>query len=194
MRTMETMGIDIGILLETKVTGGIYNHLSSGYSVVAFDAASAHQGGIALFWRPNKSYKVKDWQVRGPNMLLFVIVTRGQQFYAVGYYIPPNNLSTLPHVVQAWNKCPSGHTPILLGNLNINLCNPPDNRDKQIAKAVEDVMSVCDLSNHFLQRSHSLTRGRWTWRMRRGRRWIFYQCDYFLGRRTDCRKFCGVHL
>ena len=194
LRAMEAMGIDIGILLETKVTGEIYTCFSSRYSIVASDAASAHQGGIALFWRPNKSYKVEDWHVRGPNVLSFVIVTGGQQFYAVGCYIPPNDLSTLPIIVQAWNECPSGHTPILLGDLKVNLRAPRDDRDEQIAEAVEDVMGMCDLSNHFLQKSRRLTRGRWTWRMRRGRRWISSQCDYFLSWRTDRRKFRGVHL
>ena len=136
LQAMEAMDVDIGILLETKVTGEINTCFSSGYSAVASDAASAQQGGIALFWRPNKSYKVKDWRVRGPNMLSFVIVTGGQRFYALGCYILPNNLSTLPIIVQAWNKCPSGHTPIFLGNLNVNLHAPRDDRDKQIAKVV----------------------------------------------------------
>jgi hypothetical protein len=31
LRAMEAMGIDIGILLETKVTGGIYTRFLSGY-------------------------------------------------------------------------------------------------------------------------------------------------------------------
>ena len=196
LRAMEAMDVDLGVLLETKLTGGIYTRSSSGYSVVASDAASAHQGGIALFWRPDKSYEVEDWRVRGPNVLSFVLVTGGQRFYAVGCYIPPNDLSTLPHVVQAWNECPAGHTPapVLLGDLNINLRAPRDDRDEQIAEEVEDVMGLSDLSKHFLQRSRGLTRGRWTWRMRRGGRWITSQCDYFLARRADRRKFRGVRL
>jgi hypothetical protein len=36
--------------METKVTDGIHTQNSSGYSVVASNAPSAHQGGIALFW------------------------------------------------------------------------------------------------------------------------------------------------
>ena len=170
LRAMEAMGVDIGIFLETKITSGIYPRSSSGYSVVASNAASTHQGGIALFWRPNKSYEIKDWQVHSPNMLSFMIVMGGQQLCAVGCYILPNNLNMLPHIVQALNECPLGHTPILLGNLKVNLRAPRDNRDKQIAKTVEDVMGLCDLSKHFLQRSHGMTQGRWMWRMRRDRR------------------------
>jgi hypothetical protein len=64
-RAMAAMDVDLGIFQETKITDGIYTRLSSGYSVVASNAASVHQGGIALFWRPNKSYEVEDWRVRG---------------------------------------------------------------------------------------------------------------------------------
>jgi hypothetical protein len=32
------------------------------------------------------------------------------------------------------------------------------------------------------------------WRMRRGRRWISSQCDYFLRRATNRRKFCSLQL
>ena len=49
LRAMDSIGADLGILLETKVTDGIYTQNSSGYSVVASNAPSAHQGGIALF-------------------------------------------------------------------------------------------------------------------------------------------------
>jgi hypothetical protein len=194
LRAMEAMDVNIGVFLESKVTGRICAQSSSGYSVVASDAPSAHQGGIALFWRPNKSYKVEDWQIRGPNMLSFTIVTGKQHFFVVGCYIPPNDLSTLQHIIQAWNKCPRGHIPILLGNLNGNLRAPRDDRDKQIAEAVEDVMGLTNLSKHFCQRSRGLMRGRWTWRMRRGRRWISSQCDYLLGWCADRRKFCSICL
>jgi hypothetical protein len=127
---MEAMGVNLGILLETKLTGGIYTRNLSGYSVVAFNAPSAHQGGIALFWRANKTYKVKDWRICGPNMLSFVIVMGSQRFYAVGCYIPPTNLSTLAQVEQALNEFPQGHTPLLIGDLNFNLRTPRDERDK----------------------------------------------------------------
>jgi hypothetical protein len=46
---MEAMGVDLGVFLETKLMGGIHTQNLSGYSVVASNAPSAHQGGIALF-------------------------------------------------------------------------------------------------------------------------------------------------
>jgi hypothetical protein len=60
---MDQMGVDIGFLLKTKLTGGIYTRYSSGYSVLASSATSVRQGGIALFWRGNNSYEVKEMQI-----------------------------------------------------------------------------------------------------------------------------------
>jgi hypothetical protein len=72
---MKGMGVDIGILLETKVTDGIYTQKSRGYSVAASNAPSAHQGWIALFWWPKKL--VKDWQICRPNVLTFIFLLWG---------------------------------------------------------------------------------------------------------------------
>ena len=191
---MDGIGADLGILMETKVTDGIYTQKLSGYSVVASNAPSAHQGGIALFWQPNKLYLVEDWRIRGLNVLTFVLVMGSCQFYAVGCYIPPNNLSTATTIEKAWNECPRRHVSLLLGNLNVNLRSPRDKRDKQIAEVVEDVIGLTDLSRHFQQHSCGSVRGRWTWRMRRGRRWVSSQCDYVLGRATDCGKYRSVRL
>jgi hypothetical protein len=191
---MEAMGVNLGVFLETKLTGGIYTWNSSGYSLVASNTPSAHQGGIALFWRANKTYEVKDRRICGPNVLSFVVVTVSQRFYVMGCCIPPTNLSTFPQVEQALNECPKGHTPLHIGDLNVKRCAPRDGRDKQIAEVVEDVCGLTNLSKHFLQQSRGHTWGRWTWRMKRGRRWVASQYDYFLGQVTDRRKFCSVCL
>ncbi len=57
---MDQLGVDIGFLLETKLTRGIYTRYSSGYSVLASTATLVWQGGIALFLRGNNSYKVEE--------------------------------------------------------------------------------------------------------------------------------------
>jgi hypothetical protein len=160
LQAMEAMGVNLGVFLETKLTGGIYTQNMSGYSVITPDAPSVHQGGIALFWRANKMYEVKDWRICGPKVLSFVVVTGSQRFYVVRCYIPPTNLSTLPKIKQALNEKPKGHTPLLIGDLNVNLCAPRDGRDERIAEVVEDVCGLTDLSKHFLQQSRGHTWGR----------------------------------
>jgi hypothetical protein len=157
---MEAMGVDLGVFLETKLTGGIYTRNLSEISVLVSNDPSLHQGGIALFWWANKAYNVEDWRIRGPNMLSFVVVTGSQRFYVVGYYIPPTVLSTLPQVEQALKEFPTGQTPLLIRDLNDNLHTPRDERDKRIAEVVEDICRLTDLSKHFRQLSCGHTRGR----------------------------------
>ncbi len=60
----------------------------------------------------------------GPNVITFVVVAGVERYYAVRCYILPNDLTMLTHVEGAWNDCPKGHIPILLGDLNINLVSP----------------------------------------------------------------------
>ncbi len=122
--------------------------------------------------------------MRGPNVLSFQLVSGAVRWYIVGCYIPPNDLTTLTHVKQAWQACPWGCLPILLGNLNVNLAAPHDKRGETIAEQV-DAMALTDMSAHFRQRSGKQSNGRWTWRMRRGRCWISSQCDYVLARDID---------
>jgi hypothetical protein len=74
--------------------------------------------------------------------------------------------------------------PIFLGDLNINLAAPRNERDDTIANQV-NAMALTNMSNHFRQRHRIRSWGRWTWRMRRGRRWVSSQCDYVLGRATN---------
>jgi hypothetical protein len=69
LRAMDQLGVDIGFLLETKLTGGIHTRYSSGYSVLALTATSVWQGGIALFWRGNNSYEVEETQIWGVNII-----------------------------------------------------------------------------------------------------------------------------
>jgi hypothetical protein len=191
---MAEMGVDFGILVETKITEGIYTRFSSGYNVFASNAVSVRQGGIALFGKSNKFYEIKEWRTRGPNVITFVVVLGGERYYAVGCYIPPTNLTTLEHVEAAWIECPKRHIPILLGNLNIKLASPRNERDELIAKHVGDVMGLLDVYRHFRQRHRIRARGHWTWRMRRGGRCVSSQCDYFLRREINRRRFCNISL
>jgi hypothetical protein len=115
------------------------------------------------------------------------------QFYVVGCYIPPSDLETLTHIEQAWQACPMGAHPLLVGDLNFNFCAPRMEREETIAEQV-DAMDLVDMSRHFCQRWGKWLWGKWTWQMRREGRWISSQCDYFFGRETDRRRFQRVSI
>jgi hypothetical protein len=142
------MEVDFGIFLETKLTNGVYTRWSSGYNVQATHTPSAWQGGISLFWRAGDLYEVKEVELHGPNVLSFQLVTSAAIYYIVGCYIPPNELTTLTHVEQAWMACPKGCLPIMLGDLNANLAAMRDVRDETIAKQVDN-MNLIDMPRHF---------------------------------------------
>ena len=110
------------------------------------------------------------------------------RFYIVGCYIPPSDLETLTYIYKAWNACPTDAHPILAGDLNINLRVPCTEQEEMIAEQMDSMLLV-NMSRHFCQRSGKRLRGRWTWRMRREGRWISFQCNYFLGRETNHRRF-----
>ncbi len=97
------------------------------------------------------------------------------QFYVVGCCIPPSDLVTLTCVDKAWSECPRGAHPILVGDLNINLCSPCTECKETIVEQVE-AMGLVDMSRHFCQRLGKRLR------------------DYFLGRETDRRRFQGVSI
>jgi hypothetical protein len=164
------MGVDCIVLLETKLTKGVYTLWSSGYNVRSTHTPSKWQGGISLFWRTSETYEIDEVELHGPNVLSFQLVLGATRWYIIGCYIPPTDLTTLTHVDEAWQACPKGCLPILLGDLNVNLAAPRNERDNTITKQV-DAMVLIDMSNHFCQRRGRRSRGRWTWRMRRGRRW-----------------------
>jgi hypothetical protein len=131
---MDQMGVNIGFLLETKLIGGVNTHFSSGYEVFALTATLVWLGRISLFWRGNNLYKVEETQNWGPGIVLLHLMMSDIRFYIVGCYIPPSDLETLTHINKAWHACPAGAHPILVGNLNINLCAPRMERKETIAK------------------------------------------------------------
>ena len=98
LRVMKSMGVDICLLTETKLTDGVHTRKLSGYDVVVTNAVSNSQGVVALCWKSSELYKVEETQKCGPSVIAFELVTREDRFYVVGCYIPPSNLNTLERV------------------------------------------------------------------------------------------------
>jgi hypothetical protein len=73
LRAMKQMGFDCGILLETKLTEGVYTRWSS-YNVQRTHAPSKWQGGISLFWRTSRTYEIEEVEMGGPNVLSFQLI------------------------------------------------------------------------------------------------------------------------
>ena len=193
-RALDSLGVDVAVLQETKLTGGIYTRLSSGYSIVATDAPSSHQGGIALAWKDDgDAFEVEATRIWHPHVLSFQLVTGRDRFFVVGCYMPPGDLEAFEAVKMAWLACPRGCKPLLIGDLNIDLDSPRDDREDTIAEEC-DAMDLTEMSQHFCQPRKGLARGRWSWRMQRRRRWVSSRPDYFLAQENSRRCFRRVVL
>ncbi len=84
LQAMKLMGVNFGVLLETKLTKGVYTRWSSGYHVQATHAPSAWQGGISLFWRASDLYEIEEVELHGPSVLSFQLVLGAMRYYIVG--------------------------------------------------------------------------------------------------------------
>jgi hypothetical protein len=72
------MGVDCMVLTETKLTNDRYPRFVSWYHMIASKAASPHQGGITVLWKPGHwDFKVEAVHVASPNILTFQMVTGG---------------------------------------------------------------------------------------------------------------------
>jgi hypothetical protein len=129
----------------------------------------------------------------GANIISLQLRIDNVQFFVVRCYIPPSDLETLTDVERAWQACPTGVHPLLVGNMNFNFCAPCMDHEEAIAEQVE-AMGLVDMSKHFYQRLGKWLRGTRTWWMRREGRWISSQCNYFFGRETDRRRFQCVSV
>ncbi len=95
--------------------------------------ASHKQGGIALLWKENcGEYKVELVHVVVPNLLTFQLVTGNEQFYYMGVYIPPTDTIGVENLWAAWEACPVGCPPLVLGDLNINFRDPLNKQEELI--------------------------------------------------------------
>ena len=95
LRGVSQANMDLGILQETKLTDGIYTRGSTGYSVVATNAPSQHRGGVAIFYRPAPNLAVEAVRKFGPNVIGFQLATGARRWYIVGYYLAPEDTSTM---------------------------------------------------------------------------------------------------
>ena len=165
LRAMKVANVDVGVLTEAKLTKDIYTRFSSGYHVMATEAPSAQQGGVALFWRDSPTHQVEGQRTWGPNVVSFELVTGGLRYYVVGAYCPPSDpeASTTEDISAAFGAAKPGRQRILIGDVNAVVAEPRDARDDIVADCVA-AMGLGDLGPHFRPRPG---KGRWTYQQRR---------------------------
>jgi exonuclease III len=179
LRSMRQMNMDMGIFTETKLTNGRYTREAEGYEVIATEAKSNHQGGVAIFYRTKgKSWVIEGTRCYGPNVIKATLVSGLKRWTIIGAYVPPSETDgkTLDCIQAAARN--SNNPIILLGDLNVNLHEMTNaNERQQETSALIATMGLQDLSKHFQQKERW---GKWTWKQEREGRRITSVCDYIL--------------
>ncbi len=144
------MGVDLAVLMETKVMDDRHPCLMSGYKILVLKVTSHNQGGIALLWKENhEGYEAESACIVAQNLLTFQIITGNEQFYCMGIYIPPTDTMGVEDLRAAWEACPAGCTPIVLGDLNLNCRDPRNKWEELIVNLLNDI-NIVDTSRQFV--------------------------------------------
>jgi hypothetical protein len=145
-------------------------------------------------WKENhQGFEVESAKFLTPNLLTFQLVTGDERFYCMGVYIPPTDTMGVEDLQAAWEACPDGCMPLILGDLNINFGEPRDKRDKVIHDLIDDV-DLVDASRRYAPRRprRQSTRAWWTWRQKREGKLHYLQPDYIMVHDRDYRRFRNV--
>ena len=149
------MDVGLAVLTETKLTDDRYTRLALGFKILVSKAMSHNQGGIALLWKENHpGYEVESARIATPNLLTFQLVTGDERFYCMGIYTPPTDTMGVEDLWAAWEACPEGCIPLVLGDLNINFSEPRDEREEVICNLLDDI-NLVDTSRRFMPRRPS---------------------------------------
>jgi hypothetical protein len=128
------MKVGLAVLTETKLVNNLHPKTTSGYSIMFLKAVSGYQGGVALMWNENDP----EFEVElvlfnnGLNIVTFQLTTGDEQLYIIGIYVPPDCSKGVDDLQNAWDACPLGCKPIVIGDLNINFGFPRDKREEVI--------------------------------------------------------------
>ena len=156
--------IFIGVLQETKLTGGIHIQFSSGYKLWATEAEIRHRGGIAIVWREEEVWEVEGARIFGPNVVSFTFVSGQKRWYVIRACVPPNYLPVVHQISHSLICGTEGVFKRLVRDLNACLAHPRDQREEYLATIIAS-HGLSDQAWNFTPIQSYQSEGNWTWRM-----------------------------
>ena len=170
-RAARSINANIVVLQETKVSLLRYTKRHFGYKIKATDVGDNRFGGVAVLYEESKLYKVEEAKARGPNVMTFEVFTGSKHYFVVGGYIPPSETTgkTLQTIDRAMKGRPKGSIPIFLGDLNVNLDHPRNDKEIEVTEVIDSYGFSCATCD-FTQRRGPRIKGRWSYRKKRGNR------------------------
>ena len=111
--------------------------------------------------------------MRGPNVITFELFTGDERYFVVGGYTPPSKTTgkTLQTIDRAMKGQPKGSIPIIMGDLNVNLDHPRNEKEMEVAETM-DAHGMSCATHDFSQRRGPRIKGRWSYRKKRGNRYV----------------------
>ena len=77
-----------------------------------------------MFYQQVPHFAVEDVQQFRPNTVEFQLATGERRWYIAGFYLAPNDTSTIESVVAALKERPRGSELLVTGGINANLEQP----------------------------------------------------------------------
>jgi hypothetical protein len=84
----------------------------------------------------------------GPNIVTFQLTTGNERFYVIKIYVPPDCRKRVDDLRNAWEACPLGCKPAVMGDLNISFGFPRDEREEVIVDLLDEI-NLIDTSRRF---------------------------------------------
>ena len=127
----------------------------------------------------------------GPNVSSFLWTPGTKRWYIVGAYVSSHDAPAVRRIEQALEAALKVIEVILLGDLNVRLRKPQDNREEELATALEG-SGLTGVTAHFTPRQRYLGTENWTWHMRREGMAVSGRGKYILGSDRDEFTKAGV--
>ena len=105
--------------------------------------------------------------------------------------MPPNDVPDVHCVEQAIREAPKGLDMILMGDLDMRLGEPGDERKEDLATELVD-QGLVNMKDHFFPRRHYRRAGIWIWSMQEKRWRVTGRGDYILS--IDKHRFTNAGM
>ena len=119
---------DIGFFQETKLTNGIYTHISAGSMVVRTLGPITHHGGVTLLYWHSPRFVVEAICQFGANIITCQLERGRGCWYIIRCNLVPVDRATIWDVETAMNERPRGVEFISVGYLT-PICRGREDRD-----------------------------------------------------------------
>ena len=191
-RALESLEVNFAFLQEMKIMKGKYPRKlqHGGYNVISTNGFSSSRGGVALVWRKRDHFVVEEQKKIHNNVMTARIIAGENKYYVVGCYCPPpleDREEAWEHVKKVWKQCPRGFSPLLMGDLNLDIDRPNNQTERDIVTNINE-MFLEPVDEHFFRRRGKGIFGIWTHRQKVEGRWHSRRIDYILLRKEDKRK------